>query len=305
MKFSYHEPVLLREVIEYLVTDENGIYVDCTLGGGGHASEILKHLSGYGKLFGIDQDDEAIGAATKRIGDDKRFIPVKGNFGYMDVLLPAGIAGQVSGVLLDLGVSSHQLDSPERGFSYQFEGPLDMRMGNLSGVNAWHIINKYSKDELAGILYKYGEERQSRKIADAIFRERPIETTKHLREIVESVVKGPHSTKSVARVFQAVRIEVNGELDMLERGLPATRGLLKNGGRIVVISYHSLEDRITKFFFKTGNTDGKLDKDFYGNPITDIHMVTRSVITASESERYRNPRSRSAKLRVAEKRNGD
>lgn len=305
MKSSYHVPVLLQEVISYLVTDRDGVYVDGTLGGGGHSYEILKQLTDKGKLFGIDQDDEALTAATKLLESDGRFIPVMGNFGYMDVLLPQEIAGRVSGILLDLGVSSHQLESRERGFGYQLDSPLDMRMGSMSGVDAGQVVNDYSREELTGILFKYGEERHSKKIADAIVRERPVTTTKHLRKIVESVVRGPHSTKSVARVFQAIRIEVNRELDMLELGLQAGRHLLKEGGRFAVISYHSLEDRMIKNFFKTGRSDGKLEKDFYGNPITDMRMITNGIITASEAEKKSNPRSRSAKLRVAEKINGD
>lgn len=305
MKYAYHEPVLLREVITYLITDQDGIYVDGTLGGGGHALEVLNHISDKGKLFGIDQDDEALEAAGNFLGKDQRYIPVKGNFGYMDVLLPPDIKGKVSGILLDLGVSSHQLESRERGFGYQQDSPLDMRMGTMSSVDARQVVNDYSREELAGILFKYGEERFSRKIADAIIRARPVTTTKQLRDIVESIVKGPHATKSVARVFQAIRIEVNRELDMLETGLAAGLHLLKKGGRFVVISYHSLEDRMVKNFFKTGHTDGTLEKDFYGNPVTDIHLITRNVITASESERDQNPRSRSAKMRVAEKTNGD
>ncbi len=295
---SFHEPVLLKETLEYLVYEADGLYLDGTLGGGGHASEILKKLGSTGRLFGIDQDDEALNAAKMRIGTDPRFTPVKGNFGYMDVLLPPEFVKSVSGILLDLGVSSHQIDTAERGFSFQQEGPLDMRMGNMTGLTAYQVINDYEPGELKKILFKYGEERHSNRIVRAIQQSRPIETTGQLRRVVESVVKGPHSTKSVARVFQAVRIEVNGELDVLEKGLNAGLRLLKPGGRFVVISYHSLEDRIVKTFFKTGNTEGVIHKDFYGNVISEIEMLRNKIITASGDEIARNPRARSAKMRI-------
>ncbi len=295
---SFHEPVLLKETLEYLVYEADGSYVDGTLGGGGHASEILKRLSSTGRLFGIDQDDEALNAAKMRIGTDPRFTPVKGNFGYMDVLLPPELIKNASGILLDLGVSSHQIDTAERGFSFQQEGPLDMRMGNMTGLTAYQVINDYEPGELKKILFKYGEERHSNRIVQAIQQSRPIETTGQLRRVIESVVKGPHTTKSVARVFQAVRIEVNGELDVLEKGLNAGLRLLKPGGRFVVISYHSLEDRIVKTFFKTGNTEGVIHKDFYGNVISEIEMLSKKIITASGDEIDRNPRARSAKMRI-------
>lgn len=295
---SFHEPVLLKETLDNLVYEINGLYVDGTLGGGGHSSEILKKLGSNGRLFGIDQDDEAIDAAKKYIGRDPRFTPVKGNFGYMDALLPAECTNSASGILLDLGVSSHQIDSAERGFSFQQEGPLDMRMGNLTELTAYQVVNDYGPDELKKILFKYGEERHSNRIVKAIQLSRPIKTTGQLRKAIESVVKGPHSTKSVARVFQAVRIEVNGELDVLEKGLVAGLKLLKPGGHFVVISYHSLEDRIVKTFFKTGNTEGVVHKDFYGNIISEIEMVKNKIITASGDEIERNPRARSAKMRI-------
>lgn len=295
---SFHEPVLLKETLDNLVYETDGLYVDGTLGGGGHSSEILNKLGSTGRLFGIDQDDEAIDAAIQRIGSDPRFTPVRGNFGYMDILLPVECTENVSGILLDLGVSSHQIDTAGRGFSFQQEGPLDMRMGNLAGLTAYQVVNDYEPGELKKILFKYGEERHSNRIVKAIQQSRPIKTTGQLRDIIESVIKGPHATKSVARVFQAIRIEVNGELNMLEKGLNAGLKLLKPGGHFVVISYHSLEDRIVKTFFKTGNTEGVVQKDFYGNVISDIEMYKNKIITASGDEIKRNPRARSAKMRI-------
>lgn len=295
---SFHEPVLLKDSVEHLIYDEDGIYVDGTLGGGGHSQAILKLLSSKGQLFGIDQDDEALQAASEKIGTDSRFHPIKGNFGFMDVLLPPEITQNVNGILLDLGVSSHQIDTAERGFSFQFEGPLDMRMNPQIALTAYHVINEYSAKELSTVLYRYGEERHSRRIVQAIIQARPITTTSQLRKIIESVVKGPYTTKSVARVFQAIRIEVNGELEALENGLIAGLKLLKDGGRFIIISYHSLEDRIVKTFFKTGNLEGKIEKDFYGNVITEIELFNKKIITASEDEINRNPRARSAKMRI-------
>ncbi|HKJ45828.1 MAG TPA: 16S rRNA (cytosine(1402)-N(4))-methyltransferase RsmH [Balneolales bacterium] len=296
---SFHEPVLLKEAVDLLVTETDGIYIDGTLGGGGHSREILSRLDDQGLLFGIDQDEEAIKTAEQRIGNDSRFKTVYGNFGYMDVLLPPETRGNISGILLDLGVSSHQIDTPDRGFSFQQEAPLDMRMGKFTGITAQKIVNEYDLDKLKNILYKYGEEKKSGRIARAIVENRPISTTSELRKIVESIVKGRHATKSVARVFQAIRIEVNRELEMLENALMAGLTLLKPGGRYVVISYHSLEDRIVKNFFKSGNLEGKIKKDLYGNILSEIEMLNRKVITASDEEIARNPRARSAKLRVA------
>jgi 16S rRNA (cytosine1402-N4)-methyltransferase len=296
-----HTPVLLRESVELLITDQNGLYIDGTLGGGGHSEEILSHLGQDGRLYGIDQDDEALKAAQKRIGDDPRFTPVKGNFGYLSRLLPPELHGEVSGILLDLGVSTHQIKESSRGFSFQEEGPLDMRMSNLRGVTAHEVVNGYRYEELRDIIFHYGEERKSREIARAIIDARPLETTAELREVIESVIHGKHQIKSVARVFQAIRIEVNRELDMLRNALEQSLELLKVGGRIVVISYHSLEDRIVKRFFKSGNHEGKIEKDFYGNVLTPIKSLTRGIVTPAESEIERNPAARSAKMRAAEK----
>ncbi|HBQ60385.1 MAG TPA: 16S rRNA (cytosine(1402)-N(4))-methyltransferase, partial [Balneolaceae bacterium] len=204
-------------------------------------------------------------AASNRIGDDSRFTPIKGNFGYLTTILPPQTHGQVAGILLDLGVSTHQIKEPERGFSFQEDGPLDMRMGNLSGVSAYQVVNEYDYETLRDIIFHYGEEKQSRKIARAIIDNRPIETTGELQKVVSSVVNSRFEVKSLARVFQGIRIEVNRELEMLENVLEQSLEVLKPGGRIVAISYHSLEDRIVKRFFKAGNFKGKVEKDFYGN----------------------------------------
>lgn len=299
---SYHEhlPVLLKEAVSHLITDRDGVYVDGTLGGGGHTLEILSRLGKDATLYGIDQDDEALEAAKARIKDDPRFIPVKGNFGYLSRLLPPRIRGEISGLLLDLGVSTHQIKEAERGFSFQSEGPLDMRMSNFRGVTAHQVVNDYTYEDLRDIIFHYGEERKSREIARAIIDARPVETTTQLREAVESVVRGPYHIKSVARVFQGIRIEVNRELDMLRSVLEQALDLLKTGGRIVAISYHSLEDRLVKRFFRAGNFEGKIEKDFYGNELSSIREISDGIITPSREEIERNPAARSAKMRVAE-----
>jgi 16S rRNA (cytosine1402-N4)-methyltransferase len=296
-----HIPVLLNESVEGLITDKDGLYIDGTLGGGGHSKEILKHLGENGRLYGIDQDDEALEAASSNIGDDPRFTPIKGNFGYLSTLLPPQTHGQVAGILLDLGVSTHQIKEAERGFSFQEDGPLDMRMGNLSGVSAYQVVNEYEYEKLRDVIFHYGEEKQSRQIARAIIEKRPIETTGELRDVVSSVVKNRFEVKSLARVFQGIRIEVNRELDMLKRVMEESLKVLEPGGRIVAISYHSLEDRIVKRFFKAGNFEGKVEKDFYGNPISPIKPVNKQVITPKKEDVSVNPASRSAKLRIAEK----
>ncbi|SMO54719.1 16S rRNA (cytosine(1402)-N(4))-methyltransferase RsmH [Fodinibius sediminis] len=296
-----HQPVLLEESVEYLITDPGGIYIDATLGGGGHSLALLSQLNNDAQLIGLDQDDEALAAANSRIGNDPRFSTIKGNFGYLSRLLPPELHGRLSGVLLDLGVSTHQISEAERGFTFQKEGPLDMRMGNLRGITAYQVVNEYSYEDLRDVIYHYGEERLSREIAREIISRRPIETTIGLRDAVEAVVYGKHQIKSVARVFQGIRIEVNRELDMLREVLDQSLALLQTGGRIVAISYHSLEDRIVKKFFKSGNHEGKIEKDFYGNPLTPIEEISGGIIRPTEDEIKQNPAARSAKMRVAEK----
>lgn len=297
---SYHDPVLLKEAVDYLITDVNGIYIDGTLGGGGHTSAFIQQLSDNAHIYGIDQDDDALQTAGKRI-NDKRFTAVKGNFGYMDVLVPVSVRGKVTGILLDIGVSSYQIDEGSRGFSFREDGPLDMRMDAQNALSAAIVVNDYDVADLTKILFEYGEERFSRKIADAIINRRPINTTSELKIAVEAAVKGPHVTKSLARVFQAIRIEVNQELEMLKSALMRSVDLLKPGGRIVVMSYHSLEDRLVKHFFRSGNFDGVVEKDFFGNDIRPLEPVKPALITPGDDEIARNPRARSARMRVAEK----
>lgn len=296
-----HQPVLLEESVEYLITDSSGIYIDATLGGGGHSLALLSHLDNNAQLIGIDQDDEALAAANTRIGDDKRFSSIKGNFGYLSRLLPPELHGEVAGILLDLGLSTHQIKEADRGFTFQKEGPLDMRMSNLRGITAYQVVNEYSYEDLRDVIYHYGEERNSRKIASEIIDRRPIETTTELRDAVEAVVKGQYQIKSVARVFQGIRIEVNRELDMLRKVLKQSLDILKMDGRIVAISYHSLEDRIVKKFFKAGNHEGKIEKDFYGNPQNPIEEISGGIIRPAKEEIEKNPAARSAKMRVAQK----
>lgn len=296
-----HIPVLLESSVEFLVTDPSGIYIDATLGGGGHSKKILDALDDTGTLLGVDQDSEAKSAALKKIGDDSRFQVISGNFGHLKTIIPPKYHNKISGILFDLGVSTHQIKEPGRGFSFQHDGPLDMRMSELSGISAYEVVNNYEYEKLRDIIYHYGEERLSRQIAREIINRRPIDTTLELRKAIESVLYGRHIIKSVARVFQAIRIEVNRELDVLKDGLEAGFSLLKPEGRIVAISYHSLEDRIVKNYFKSGNFDGDVEKDFYGNPLNPIKVITRQIITPSDEEINQNSAARSAKLRVAEK----
>lgn len=292
---------MLQEAVDHLVTDHTGIYVDATLGGGGHSAEILRRLQDEAVLYGIDQDDEALEAARKKLGNDPRLQLIKGNFGYLSTLIPPESHNKIAGVLLDLGVSTHQITEADRGFSFQEEGPLDMRMSNLTGLTAEDVVNTYDHKKLADVIYHYGEERLSRPIASAIIKARPLKTTAELRDVVKSVVKGPHQVKSLARVFQAIRIEVNQELDVLRSALEQAHKMIKLGGRIVAISYHSLEDRIVKHYFKSGNHEGRIEKDFYGRELKTIKMLYNSPLTPSEEEIERNPASRSAKLRIGEK----
>lgn len=300
-EYYQHVPVLLKESVTKLVTDPGGTYIDATLGGGGHSTEILSHLNDKGQLIGLDQDDEALAAARSHIGSDARFSTIKGNFGYLSRLIPPQLHGNISGVLFDLGVSTHQITEAERGFSFQEDGPLDMRMSNLRGITAYDVVNEYLYEDLRDVIFHYGEERMSRQIAQAIIDKRPVETTGQLRKVIESVVKGQHQIKSVARVFQGIRIEVNRELDMLRDALDQSLKILKIGGRIVAISYHSLEDRIVKRFFKAGNHSGEVEKDFYGHEMSPIKSISGGIIRPSDKEVEENPAARSAKMRVAEK----
>lgn len=302
--YHQHIPVMLRKCLDGLITHPDGIYIDGTLGGGGHSKAILDQLSATGTLFSVDQDDEAIAAASAYIGEDPRFNILKGNFGYLTTLLPPQYHGQVAGILLDLGVSTHQIKAGDRGFSFQEDGPLDMRMGNLTGLTAYEVVNNYEYEQLRDIIFHYGEEKASRKIARSIIDHRPVETTQDLRKAITEVVNPKFEVKSLARVFQAIRIEVNKELEVLKDVLKQSLEVLQEGGRLVVMSYHSLEDRLVKRFLKAGNFEGKVEKDFYGNNLSPFRLINKQVIIPSEQEVANNPAARSAKLRIAEKING-
>jgi 16S rRNA (cytosine1402-N4)-methyltransferase len=304
---GYHAPVLAAETLAALVTDPAGLYVDGTLGGGGHAAALLDALGPDALVVGIDQDPEALAAARARLAEAEavgRFVALKGNFGDLDSLLARSGLGPAhgrpaAGVLLDLGVSSHQLDEAARGFAYGQDGPLDMRMGDR-GETATALIARLRADDLADVIYQYGEERRSRAIARAVKAAAPT-TTAALAAAVREAVPTRDELKSLARVFQALRIAVNGEMDVLERALPAALDVLAEGGRLAVIAYHSLEDRRAKQFLRTGRFTAQVEKDLFGNPITPWRAVTRRAVVAGSPETAVNPRSRSARLRVAEK----
>jgi len=295
----YHKSVLLRESIEALAIRPGGIYVDATFGGAGHSAAILSQL-GDGKLIGFDQDEAAM---ANRI-DDPRLMLVNGNFRFLRNFLKLHKAIPVDGILADLGISSHQIDQPDRGFSTRFDGNLDMRMDRRKGVTARDIINKYSEEALTALLYKYGEIKNARKLASMITagrREQPIETTANLRKIVDSCARRGKEFKYEAQVFQALRIEVNEETEALREFIEQATGVLKPGGRLVVISYHSIEDKLVKNWFRSGNFEGTPVKDFYGNLIVPLKMITRKAIVPEKEELEENNRARSARLRVAEK----
>jgi 16S rRNA (cytosine1402-N4)-methyltransferase len=294
----YHVPVLLDESIEGLNIKPNGTYVDLTFGGGGHSSAILQKLSPKGKLFGFDQDEDAIANAPK----DKRFTFVRGNFRYFRNFLRYNGVLTVDGILADLGVSSHHFDSPERGFSFRHKGPLDMRMNPASSLSAAKVVNTYSQEKLVELFKLYGELPNAFKVAQEIAKVRqsaPIETVEKLFEILGKHFPQKFQNKMMAQTFQALRIEVNSEMEVLKQMLLQTPKALKSEGRLVVISYHSLEDRLVKNFIKSGNFEGKVDTDFYGNTSSPLYAVNRKVIVPSDEENDRNSRARSAKLRIA------
>lgn len=295
----YHVPVLLEESIECLRIKPDGVYVDCTFGGGGHSRAILARLGNKGRLYGFDQDREAY----RNTMDDERFTFVRGNFKYISNFLRYYGEDKVDGILADLGVSSHHFDEAERGFSYIFDGTLDMRMNREAPFTAEELINGYDEQALADILYLYGELRNARRIANAIVCRRQTKAIKTIFELTEMLrpfcTKGKEY-KELAPIFQAIRIEVNAELDSLKTLLGRSVDLLRSGGRIAVISYHSLEDRLVKNFLKTGNFGGEPQKDFYGNPITPFANVSKAIVS-NDGEIADNPRARSARLRYAEK----
>lgn len=298
-RMSYHNPVMLGESVEGLDLKKGGVYVDVTYGGGGHSSEILKRLSG-GRLFGFDQD---IDAERNKV-DDERLVLVGQNFRYMkNYLKMYGVEG-VDGVLADLGVSSHQFNEVERGFSIRFDGPLDMRMNRGGGLTAEKVVNEYEELELIRVLRSFGEVKNARRLASEIVMARAVgglATTFELIEVLDKCVVGKNRNRYLAQVFQAIRIEVNDEMKVLQEFLEQSAEVLKVGGRLAVITYHSLEDRLVKNFLKSGNFEGKIEKDFYGNALVDFKLVNRKPIVPSDEELEINNRARSAKLRVAEK----
>lgn len=299
----YHTPVLFEESLSGLNIQSDGIYVDVTFGGGGHSRGILDGLGSGGKLFGFDQDIDA----EINIPQDDRFVFVRSNFRYVQNFMRYHSVSQIDGLFADLGVSSHHFDDETRGFSFRFDGALDMRMNNRSGKSAADIVNQYSEEALADLFYFYGELKNARKIAAKIVQERkikPIETIAGLLDILNVFTGKGKDKKFFAQVFQALRIEVNDELEALRSLLSQTKLLLKPGGRLVVITYHSLEDRLVKNFFRTGNFEGKSNQDFYGNVLTPFRLINNKVITPSSAEIEANPRARSAKLRIAEKLEG-
>ena len=296
----YHIPALLSQTMDGLNINPDGTYVDVTFGGGGHSREILSHLSSKGKLIGFDQDEDAL----KNAIDDPRFIFVRSNFRYLTNFLKYHNVEQVDGILADLGVSFHHFDESDRGFSFRFEGALDMRMNTKSQVTAASIINTYEEEKLANVFYLYGELHNSRRIASTIVKARQSQPITLIQEFVD--ILKPHFSrekekKDMARVFQALRIEVNKEMIVLQELLTQSVNVLKPGGRLVVLTYHSLEDRLVKNFLRSGNFEGELEKDFYGNILAPLKPVNTKVIVASDEEVARNPRARSAKLRIAEK----
>jgi 16S rRNA (cytosine1402-N4)-methyltransferase len=301
---GYHAPVLAREVVEGLVTDPDGVYVDGTLGGGGHSAALLDALGPRALVVGIDRDPEALAAATARLKDAAaagRFRALRGNFADIVRLLAEAGIGAVNGVLLDLGVSSRQLDAAERGFAFSAGGPLDMRMNPEAGEPAAALVNGLDVQALADLLRAYGEEPRAWRIANEIARRRPLATTAELAEAVRAAVPAREEVKSLARVFQALRIAVNDEMGALEQALEQALAVLRPGGRLAVVAYHSLEDRRAKHFLRFGNVEGVARKDFFGHLVAPWTLLTKRPVTASAEEVAANPRARSARLRIAEK----
>ena len=297
---TYNVPVLLKESVDGMNICPNGTYVDVTFGGGGHSREILSRLEKDGRLLGFDQDEDA----ERNIVDDPRFIFVRSNFRYLHNFLRYHNIEKVDAILADLGVSSHHFDDSERGFSFRFDGALDMRMNKRAGLTAADVVNTYAEERLADIFYLYGELKNSRKLASVIVKARAngqIKTIGEFLEIIKPLFGREREKKELAKVFQALRIEVNQEMEALKEMLTAATEALKPGGRLVVITYHSLEDRMVKNIMKTGNVEGKTTQDFFGNLQTPFKLVNNKVIVPDEEEIERNPRSRSAKLRIAEK----
>lgn len=300
---TYHIPVLLKPSVDGLNIRPDGVYVDVTFGGGGHSREILSRLGENGRLLSFDQDEDA----ERNIVADPRFTFVRSNFRYLHNFLRYYNVEQVDGILADLGVSSHHFDDSERGFSFRFEGKLDMRMNKRAGMTASDVVNTYDEERLADLFYLYGELKNSRKLAAALVNARgmqKIETIGHFLDVIKPLFGRERERKELAKVFQALRIEVNQEMEALKEMLRSAIQALRPGGRLVVITYHSLEDRMVKNIMKTGNISGKMEQDFYGRIQAPLKVVNNKVIVPTEEEVERNSRSRSAKLRIAEKTGG-
>ena len=297
---TYHVPVLLNESIDGLDIKSDGIYIDVTFGGGGHSKEILRRLGKKGHLYSFDQDPDA----EKNIVNDNRFTFVRSNFRYLKNWMRYYGVDHIDGLLADLGVSSHHFDDETRGFSFRFDAPLDMRMNKRAGTTAAEILNNYNEEQLTDIFYIYGELKNARKIAATISKarnEKRIETTDDFLHVTEKLFQREREKKEMAKMFQALRIEVNHEMDALKEMLNGAKDLLCEGGRLSVITYHSLEDRIVKNMMKAGNVEGKIKQDFFGRIEAPFRLINNKVIVPSDEEQQQNPRSRSAKLRVAEK----
>lgn len=297
---NYHVPVLLRESVDGLNVNPKGVYVDVTFGGGGHSRAILSKLSSRGHLYSFDQDADA----ERNIIGDERFTFVRSNFRFLSNWMRYYGVQQLNGLIADLGVSSHHLDNETRGFSFRYDAPLDMRMNKRNGATAADVVNSYTEEQLADVFYLYGELKNSRRLAAEIVRrrtEKPILTTQDLVDATAPLYKREREKKDMARLFQALRIEVNHEMTALKDMLAAATSLLATGGRLSVITYHSLEDRIVKNFMRSGNAEGRVETDFFGRTSAPYSLVNNKVITPTEAEQESNPRSRSAKLRIAEK----
>lgn len=297
---TYHIPVLFEESLNGLNIPNGKTFVDVTFGGGGHSKGILQRLSKDGRLYGFDQDEDA----EKNIVNDKRFTFVRSNFRYLSNFLRYYNVDSIDGLLADLGVSSHHFDDSERGFSFRFQGKLDMRMNQRATMTAADIVNTYDEEKLASIFYIYGELKNSRKIASLLVKARaivPIVTIEEFLSIIKPIFGREREKKELAKVFQALRIEVNHEMDALKELLTSTIDALRPGGRLAVITYHSLEDRMVKNFIKSGNIEGKIEQDIFGNINSPFKLINNKVIVPTNEEIERNPRARSAKLRIAEK----
>lgn len=297
----YHIPVLLHETVDGLNIQPGGIYVDVTFGGGGHSREILRRIDTKAHLYSFDQDADAEQNIPQ---GDERFTFVRSNFRYLKNWMRYYGVEHIDGLLADLGVSSHHFDDEERGFSFRFDAPLDMRMNERAGTTAADIVNRYSEEQLADVFYLYGEMKNSRRLASAIVKARAahaLQTIDDLLQVVKPLMPREREKKDLARVFQALRIEVNHEMDALREMLEAALSMLRPGGRLSVLTYHSLEDRMVKNFIRAGRIDGKVQQDFYGRRLTPWRAINNKVILPSQQEQEENPRSRSAKLRIAEK----